>query len=296
MTAFRVTERSVATKILTGLNGNLNRLGTIEQKMSSGKEISRPSDSPTGTVLAMRYRSDMATVQQYSRNASDGEAWLNSADSALGGATTLLQRARDLVVQGNSAGASGSQDAREALATEVDNVRKSILAVSNTRYLDRPIFGGNTAGSSAYDDNGVYQGDDGTVLRTVGDSNRVQVNTSGPSAFGDDSNQVFQVLADISDHLRNDPTQLAGDLDRIDVAAGRLMTATSSVGARLNQVTSMKEAAGLRSDQLTSQLTDVEDIDLAKTVTDMQLQQSAYQVALAAAAKVVQPSLVDFLR
>jgi flagellar hook-associated protein 3 FlgL len=296
MSGFRVTERSVATRILNGLNGNLNRMGDIQQKMSTGKEISKPSDSPTGTVLAMRYRSDMATVQQYSRNATDGTAWLNSADSALGDATTLLQRARDLALQGASAGAAGSQDAREALATEVDNVRKSMIAVSNTRYLDRPIFGGNTAGLVAYDENGNYQGDDGTVLRTVGDSNRVQVNTSGPGAFGEGSEQVFAILADLSDHLRNDPSSLTADLDRIDGASAKFQTATSSVGARLNQVTSMQEAADLRSDNLTALLSDVEDIDLAKTITDMQLQQSAYQVALSAASKVIQPSLVDFLR
>jgi|1186.fasta_scaffold109967_2 flagellar hook-associated protein 3 FlgL len=296
MTVFRVTERSVATRILNGLNGNLNRMGEIQQKMSTGKEISKPSDSPTGTVLAMRYRSDMATVAQYSRNAIDGKAWLNGADSALGDATGLLQRARDLALQGASAGAAGSQDAREALAVEVDNVRKSMIAVSNTRYLDRPIFGGNTAGLVAYDENGVYQGDDGTVLRTVGDSNRVQVNTSGPEAFGTGTEQAFQILADLSDHLRNNPSALTADLDRIDAAATRFMTATSSVGARLNQVTSMQEAADLRSDHLTAQLSDVEDIDLAKTITDMRLQESAYQVALSAASKVIQPSLVDFLR
>jgi flagellar hook-associated protein 3 FlgL len=296
MSGFRVTERSVATKILSGLNGNLNRLGDIQQKMSSGKEISRPSDSPTGTVLAMRYRSDMATVQQYSRNASDGTAWLNTADTALNDATTQLNRVRDLALQGSSAGAAGSQDAREALATEVDNIRKSMIALSNTRYLDRPVFGGNTAGSLAYDDNGDYQGDDGTVLRTVGDSNRVQVNTSGPTAFGSGSTQIFAVLASVSDHLRNDPTSLPADLDSIDTAAATLQTSISSVGARLNQVTSMQEAAGLRADSLRGQLSDVEDIDLAKTITDMQLQQSAYQVALSAASKVIQPSLVDFLR
>jgi flagellar hook-associated protein 3 FlgL len=293
---FRVTERSVATRVMNGLNGNLNRLGEIQQRMSSGKEISKPSDSPTGTVLAMRYRSDMATVQQYGRNASDGVAWLGAADGALSSTTTQLQQVRGLVLQGLSAGAAGSQEARESLATEIDNIRKSVIGVANTRYLDRPIFGGTTAGPSAYDDSGAYVGDDGNVLRTVGDNNRVQVNTSGPNAFGTGSDQIFTILADISDHLRTDPTSLDADLNRIDTAQATLQKTMASVGARYNQVTAMQEASQNRVLDLTGQLSEVEDIDLAKTITDMQLQQSAYQVALAAAAKVVQPSLVDFLR
>ena len=60
------------------------------------------------------------------------------------------------------------------------------------------------------------QGDDGIVMRTVGDSNRVQVNTSGPGAFGEGTEQVFQILADVSDHLRTNPSALTADLDRID--------------------------------------------------------------------------------
>jgi flagellar hook-associated protein 3 FlgL len=68
------------------------------------------------------------------------------------------------------------------------------------------------------------------------------------------------------------------------------------VGARYNQLTQARQAADDKVLSLTSQLSDVEDIDLPKTLTDLQLQQTAYQAALAAAGRVVQPSLVDFLR
>jgi flagellar hook-associated protein 3 FlgL len=77
---------------------------------------------------------------------------------------------------------------------------------------------------------------------------------------------------------------------------GVLQSAQSTVGARYNQVTQMQQAANDRVDALTAQLSEVEDIDLPKTITDMAMQQTAYQAALAAGAKVVQPSLVDFLR
>ena len=293
---FRVTERSIATNVLTGLQGNLSRLGDTQQRLSSGKQINRPSDSPIGTVASMQYRSEIATTRQYSRNADDGVGWLGTADTALSSVVDLVNRARDQVLQGMSAGSAGTQDAREALATEIDNLRNQAIGLANSTYLDRPVFGGTTAGRAAYDSNGGYIGDSGTVQRTVGANLKVRVDTDGNAVLGSGGSSVFKVLADVADDLRNNPSALKADLDRIDQVSGTLHAAQSSVGARYNQLTQARQAADDKVLSLTSQLSDVEDIDLPKTLTDLQLQQTAYQAALAAAGRVVQPSLVDFLR
>src|SRR5439155_16055167 len=159
---YRVTERSIATNVLAGLQGNLSRLGTTQQRLSTGKLISRPSDSPTGTVAAMQYRSDTALAKQYGRNADDGMGWLNAQDTALTGVVDQLNRARDLALQGMSSGAGGSVEARESLATEIDNIRAEAMGLANTRYLDRPVFGGTTSGTDAFDTAGAYVGDTGS--------------------------------------------------------------------------------------------------------------------------------------
>ena len=296
MTAFRVTERSIATNVLVGLQGNLSRLGDIQQRLSSGKQISKPSDSPTGTVASMQYRGDLAAARQYSRNSDDGLGWLGTADTALSSMMSQVERVRELTLQGISNGAGGSSDARLAIATEVNQVHDATIGLANTRYGDRPIFGGTTAGNSAYDMAGNYLGDNGVVQRTVGDNVKVQVATDGPSVFGVGGGQLFQIMADVANDLRTNPANLSSDLDRLDTVTTTLKAVQSSVGARYNQVTQMQQFADDRVDALTSQLSDVEDIDLPKTISDMQLQQVAYQAALAASAKVVQPSLVDFLR
>ena len=90
--------------------------------------------------------------------------------------------------------------------------------------------------------------------------------------------------------------KLTADLTALDASRGALQSGLSSVGARYNQLSQMRQAADDRVLDLSTQLSDVEDIDLPKTLTDLQLQQTAYQAALAAGARVVQPSLVDFLR
>ena len=296
MPGFRVTERSTATNTLANLQVNLQRNQRLQEQLSSGKLLTKASDSPGGAVIAMQTRSDMATLNQFSRNSDDGMGWLSMADTALTGASTQLNRARELVLTGLSSGTSGSAEAREAIALEVENLRNAMLGLANITYLDRPVFGGTTAENVAYNDSGTYKGDGGEVNRTVGANATVRVDTDGTTAFGTGTDNVFAVLQRIADDLRDNPAGLQDDLADIDTAQKRVQTALAGVGSRYNQVSQMQDAAENRVLDLRTQLSDVEDIDLPKTITELALQQTAYQAALAATAKVIQPSLVDFLR
>jgi flagellar hook-associated protein 3 FlgL len=296
MSGFRVTQRSVATTVLAGLQHNISRLSQTQQQLSNGKQLTRASDSPGGAVLAMQHRSDMTALRQYSRNATDGMGWLGMADGALTGSMDQVSRVRDLVVGALSSGTSGTPEARDAIALEVDKIRESVLNLANTTYLDRPVFGGTTSSVVAFQPDGTYVGDTGTVQRTVSGNSKVRVDVSADDVFGTGTQQLFTVLSKISNDLRNAPTSLSADLDMLDTSAKKLQAGVSSVGARYNQLTQMQQAADDRVLDLTTQLSDVEDIDLPKTITELSLQQTAYQAALAATARVVQPSLVDFLR
>jgi flagellar hook-associated protein 3 FlgL len=290
----RVTQRSLANRTMLGLQANLSRLGALQQQLSSGKQIARPSDSPTGTVAAMQLRGDLRQVQQYARNADDGKGWLNSVDVTLTSAVDLVHQVRALTLQGMSVG-SVDASGRAALATEVDQLGQSLLGLANTNYLDRPIFGGTVAGQVAFDATGAYVGDSGQVLRTVDAGVKVRVDAPG-ATFGSGPNQLFSVLSKISADLRGNPAALSGDLDLLDPTARQMQAQLSDVGARYNRLEQLGQAATDRGLNLQTNLSDVEDIDLPKTILELQLQQTAYQVALGAAAKVIQPSLQDFLR
>jgi flagellar hook-associated protein 3 FlgL len=296
MVGIRVTERSIATNVLANLQSNIAKLGETQNRLSSGKQLTKASDAPGDAVLAMQYRSDVTNLQQYSRNADDGVAWLNTADTALTSAVEQANRAKELVLSGMSSGSGGSQDARDAIALEMDNIRESILNLANTQYLDRPVFGGTTTGQIAYNDDGTYAGDNGQVLRTVSPSAKIRVDTPAAEVFGAGNTQVFDLLKQISDDLRTNPANLEDDLGKLNQATTTMQAGLSSVGARVNRLTQLQNYADSRVIDLTNQVSTVEDIDLPKTITELTLQQTAYQAALAATAKVVQPSLVDFLR
>jgi len=292
----RVTDFGMQTRVLADLQRTMSRGQKLQKQISSGKQMSRPSDSPTGTVTSLQLRGEVRATQQYSRNSDDGLGWLGTIQDKLGDASTSVIRVRDLTVQALNGGNS-TDESREALAVEIDNIKATLIGEANTKYMNRPVFGGTTSGSVAYDGTGTYKGDAGQTTRTVGPNSKVRIETTGPEAFGTGNTQLFQVLTDLSRDIRaNDNTSLDTDLTSLDKAHDLLKSTLSDVGARYNRVTQMKQSAEDHLLSVSSQLSDIEDVDLPKAIMELQIQQTSYQAALAATAKVIQPSLIDFLR
>jgi flagellar hook-associated protein 3 FlgL len=294
----RVTETSMHTRVLADLQRTMSRGQKLQQQISSGKQLTRPSDSPTGTVTSLQLRGEVRATQQYSRNSDDGLGWLGTIQDKLGDASTSVIRVRDLTVQALNSGvvADGS---KEALAVEIDNIKATLIGEANAKYMGRPVFGGTTPGQVAYDDSGKYVGNTDETTRTVGPNSKVRIESNGPDAFGADGSdtQLFKVLTDISSAIRSgDDDALNTGLQNLDTAHDLLKSTLSDVGARYNRVTQMKQSAQDHLLSVTSQLSDIEDVDLPKAIMELQIQQTSYQAALAASAKVIQPSLIDFLR
>jgi flagellar hook-associated protein 3 FlgL len=294
----RITQRAVALASLQGLNRNLDAVGRLQEQLTSGRMINRPSDSPTGTNRAMQTRSDQAAVAQQARNISDGKTWLNSADTALQGMLEMVRRVRDLTVQGLNTG-SASTAARAAMATEVASLREALLAQANGTVQGRPLFGGATSGSAAYSTpEGTWVGRSGEPnMRQISDAEAIRVDLTGPEAFGDPGGgDLFAVVAAIAEDLRTDPSALNGHLTALDGALDTMLTAVADIGGRAKRVEIAEQINGDRAMTLRSRLAETENVDLPKTIMDLEMQKVGYEAALSATAKALQPSLVDFLR
>jgi flagellar hook-associated protein 3 FlgL len=297
MAITRVTQRMMSQRSLSSVQGALTAMAKVQEQLETGRKLNRPSDSPAGTTTALRVRSALADQTQYLRNAADGKAWLSTVDSALRGITSQVQRAQVLALQGANTGAM-SQTALDALATEIDQIRASALQQANTQYLGRPVFGGTTSGTGAFDaTTGAYVGDGGVVERRVGDEVTVRVDADGVQTFGPDGDNLFSHLADLATALRaGDSAGIGTGIDRLAADLTRLSGAAAGEGARYNRIAKASDLATQSQLQLKSSLSDVEDIDLAAVTIDLQTRQVAYQAALAAAGRTIQPSLLDFLR
>jgi len=281
---------------LANVQASLNRTAKLQEQMSSGKLLNRPSDSPTGTVTSLSLRSQISAQEQYAANAQDGAAWLGTLDTALQSVGSALQRVRDLTVQAANTG-SLDVNARQAIAAEITTLRDGLTGLANTTYLGRPVFGGTTAGGRAFDPTTyAYVGDSGTVTRRVDDRTQVSVGSDGAAVFGSGASSVFAFLDTLAADVVSNPSALALDLTALDGRMGTVLNALTDVGVRTNQVEQAQIAAKNKALDLRATLSGVEDIDLPSVIIDLQLQETTYQAALAATAKVLQPTLMDFLR
>lgn len=296
MAITRVTQNMMTSRSLNSLQLSLNRLARVQEQVSTGRVLNRPSDSPTDTTAAMRIRASLADQRQYARNAQDGLGWLGQIDATLTSVTDQVRRARDLALQGANSGSMSTQ-AREALATEVEQIREGMLASANTTYLGRPVFGGITAGSQAYDASGTFVGVAGVVSRTVADGSVVAVNVDATAAFGPAGGDVFADLDALALALRTgDDAGILTGIGALSDGLDRVTATLADVGTRALRVERAALAAGDKELALTTSLSELENTDLPRAMVDLQMQEVAYQAALASTARVMQPSLLDFLR
>ncbi|MDZ7678962.1 MAG: flagellar hook-associated protein FlgL [Acidimicrobiales bacterium] len=297
----RITNTTTSRAVLANIQNTARSLADAQDKISSGKQVRKPSDGPAQVLTALDHRSQIRRNEQLGRNVLDARSWLDNADSALTHSVTEMTRARTLVVNGVN-GATDAQG-RFALASEIRTIAEGLVQTANTKHLGRPIFGGTTGGDIAYDASGSYQGDQGKIARTIAPSVTVQVNRSGPEVFGTEdagdpmNGNAFQMLNAVADALEAGDIETArSGLDAIDAATARIERAQVEMGARAKQLDEVHIRNEDVAIELKSALAEVEDTDMVEAIITLQAQEMAYQGALAVTAKVVQPTLLDFLR
>jgi flagellar hook-associated protein 3 FlgL len=298
----RITTTSPSRAMMANLQDVQRKLTDSQQRIASGKQVTKPSDDPAKVLSALDYRAQLRRSEQMARNAQDAQNWLNTADSALTHGIDRLTAARTLVLQGVN-GAT-DQGGRDAAAAELDAIVEELLQVANTQHLGRPIFSGTSAGAQAFDAATLeYRGDSGVVHRAVAPGVTIQVNRTGEDVFGIHDaadpmqGNVFQVLQATADALRaGDVTAAQSGLTAIDGATARVETVQVELGARSLQVEEVRARAAAFDGEMRQSLTQVEDVDIAEELITLRSQELAYQAALNVTARVVQPSLLDFLR
>jgi flagellar hook-associated protein 3 FlgL len=299
----RITGAMVARSVLSDLTAASTRLARTQEKLASGKEITRPSDDPFAAGRAMTLRGELDGVHQHQRTVGDAIGWEDAADSALGNMTDIVHRARELALQGStdSTDASG----REAIAAEVDKLIEGLKQEANASYGGSYIFAGTATDTRPYavDGGDAFAGNTATIAREIGPGVAVAINADASSVLGEggDDGKLISTLRGIASRLRSgSPADLAAlrttGLSALEGHLDGLLDLRGAVGATTNRLESANSRLGDLEDATVKLLSNTEDADMAKTMVDFSMQQSVYQSALRAGASIVQPSLLDFLR
>ena len=293
----RVTHLGAHQSALNRIGTRLSEFSATQERLATGKRLTRPSDDPIGMNRALELRATLSARQQETRNATDGKMWLDFADTKLQDVVSQIQRARELAVRG--ATFVGPQE-RQAIALEVAHLREDIVALANAQHQGRGLFSGFSSGD-AVEKIGTtwnYVGDAGQINRRVGENEVVTINVTADVAFGFSSgNDVFTVLDNLEAALlADDNPGVETAIASLDGSLDTVLGGLGIVGAKTNQI----ETAIARSANdvltITEQLSSLEDVDIAEAVMELELQQTAYEAALAAFSRSAQTSLLDFLR
>jgi flagellar hook-associated protein 3 FlgL len=304
--SMRITQSMVTSRILSDLQNASSRLSQTEEKLSSGKSITKPSDDPFGTSQALSLSNSLEGTKQLERNVGDATAWSNLTDTSLNSIESAAQRARELLVQGGND--TNATSDRSAMADEIDQLIDAIKGDANTQYNGQYIFAGSKTGTAPYTVGGTppndsYSGDSNGVFRQIGPGVSVQVNTPGSDVLGNGTpgdGGLISVLRQVSSDLRAGTPASADslrttDLSALDGAMAKLSSSQAVVGATNNRLTSASSRLNQVEEATTSLFSDTTDADMAQTMTDFSMQATVYQSALKAGANIVQTSLLDFL-
>ncbi|MCS5514212.1 flagellin [Curtobacterium flaccumfaciens pv. betae] len=290
----RVTTQMSMAAASARLQAGAARVAELTDQATTLRAIQRPSDDPVGTASSMQVRKEQAAAAQYSRNANDAAAWLATTDSALSGVYSVLNNVRDLSVRAANSGTMSDTD-RDAFVTQFRSLKADLEARANTTYGTRSVFAGSSTAAVAYDPATGWAASGTDVSRRVGDGTTVRVDTSGAAVFGSGDDSVFGMIDSIVSDLQNG-VNVNARIGDVDTALGTVRGAQADVGVRHAAALAAQDSLKSATVSLESRRAGIEDVDLAKAVLDLQVQQTNYQAALAVTAKVLQPTLMDYLR
>lgn len=293
--AIRVTQNQLAAQFTSDVNSIYSRMARVQQQMSDGRRITRPSDDPIGTGQVLGFDTQLADIRRFQTNVKDAVGVLDSADAALDSITSALQRIRELATQAAN-GTNGTADLA-SIANEISQLKEVVRDGINVQHGDAYLFGGTATGAAPYPAPGnAYGGTANTMSKRIGPNQTVQVNVPGDAVLGPDTTNVFDVIDQlVADVQANNSAGIRSGLGDIISATDRALDVRTQLGASAQRLETTLTRLDLTEERLLAARTEVADVDAAEAYMEFTQQQTMYQAALAAGTRIMQTSILDFI-
>lgn len=285
----RVTQSMLSNNMLRNLSNSYSRLDKLQDQISTQKKFTKPSDDPVAAMMGMNYRTDLNRIEQFTRNIGEVRNWVDSTDDALDKGVLALQRIRELTLQASNG--TLEEDQRKAVAEEVKQLKEHLQNIGDTQVGGKYIFNGNQ--TNVRPSESGFQS--GTIELEVFSGIKIPVNTEGKALFGDMLSDEGDIQKLITALETNDPA-VGEMLENVDKNIDNFLSARASIGAKQNRVELMEDRLSQQEVFSTRILSDNEDIDMEKAIIELTTQESIHRAALSVGARIIQPSLTDFLR
>ncbi|MFX4261977.1 flagellar hook-associated protein FlgL [Pelotomaculum propionicicum] len=319
----RITNRYMTSTIISSIQNNLSTMARSQEQLATKKRLLRPSDDPNVMGQFLSLKSGLTYMEQYNKNIDDGLSYLDMSDTSMGTLGDILSKASEFAIQ--SANDTYSAEDRVAIAEQIGKLIDEVVDLANSTVGGKYIYAGTNNNSPPFSRVGdliVYSGDTNEIRREVlaGTDYRIDspgITTSGiPGVFGSavdngdgtynvsdgsttpaSGDGIFQVLFELRNSLfNNDAAGIQGSISNLQDQTDSLLGYRVQVGARTSHFETLQSMLLDQEIKLTANLENIEGADMERLAIEYSQQQVAYEAALAAGAKMMQVSLLDFLR
>lgn len=287
------------------LNAGIQRteqsLNTSVQQLASGQRVSAPLDDPWAAGQNVQVLAEQADVDRFTKNGEAVVSQAQMADSVLSSVISELNQAITLGTQGANGSLTSAN--RAAVTTQVKGILAQVVSQANTTYNGACLFSGTAKTTQVFvpdtsSPNGyAYQGNSGINQATVGDNLQVNVNVPGDQIFANPAGDVLGSLTQLISTLSLGSAPGIGDaVASVKQALTNVSQQRVVYSAVVNQVNAQESFLAQETISLTSEQQSLTGIDMSTAVSNMTQAQTAHTAVLAAAAKVLPTSLLDYLK
>lgn len=300
----RVTNRMLTANLNRNLRDHLTRLDKLQSKLSTGKQILKPSDGPADAEVIMNLESMKREIEQYMKNGEKAKTVLNLTDSVLEHTMEIFLEARDKALRGGNDPLG--KDEKAALAGVVISLLSDAIDACNSTYQGRYLFSTNSSVASdskpfelRLDANGdpievVFNGKEGVFNVEVAQNTRIDAGVDGKKVLVD--GKVFDSLINLYKGLKDGTVDADDYISGITTAIDRILEARADAGAKIERFDLIKNRYEQDKINISRLLSRTQDVDYAETISELIQEETVYNAALKVGARVIQPSLIDYLK
>ena len=269
------------------------RLSEGSKRVATGERLQTASDDPFSAGELMHLQQGFRAFEQYRRNIGSARARITTTESVLDQMTDLMARAKELAIGAGSS--NQNAQARQATAQEVDRLIEQTVSLGNTRIGSDYLFGGTATTVAPFQADGTYVGNTGVRQAEIGAGYYVDTAPTGQELMIDST--VIQSLVNFRDRLRaNDQAGIQTSAGELDTAFQGTQVLLAETGARVRQLDVAVENITAQDSNFTSRYSNMQAIPMEEATVEMFSAQNALQASLAAASRVLNTSILDFLR
>ena len=271
----------------------------VHEQIASQKRISKPSDDPSIFGQVILEKSALADNDQWIRNIQFGRARVAVSDQTLGEAQNLISRVRELAVQARSD--TTSAQGRATIAQEVRQLHRQLIHLANTEVSGQPVFAGTKTDAPPFvlgiGDAVSYQGNSESQSIAVGPNQTTQIVLPGDQVFAGATTNIFDDLSNLLVAMEtNSGAGIEVGIENLDQAIAQISLGQGQIGAIANRLDTAYETSLVVSVAIQQALSDHTDTDLATALTELKIQETAYEATSQTFSRLFDLSLLKFLR